>query len=623
MLKAWEIVRQPKLKTYLYTPLTRVRAELRNLGKEDVIPVFKSLYEEKFQGFITSTDILIVTSSKSDRRVNDVIRNYPLIPETMDVNEIFKTLKESNVLGAPVVKSISEPYFKGVITFRDIISTFLNLNIAPKAKHVVEIMKVDNIDEYITIAEERVNKVWSKFVYRGVPGLIVVRSFNERIPIGTVTLEDFINTGKWYFRREAEHMVSSITKVKRIMMRGTYVATPEVSVIQVAKVMVKQDVPIIPVINEKGFLIGIITIEDIAQAFIEKIVPKIIVPLPPVVVPIPKPITAQEQVMFEPTEKVLEQVLVTRKEPAFEIGIVAEDILKKEMPAIMINNSIEHVRKEMLKRKTNYLLVINDKDEILGFISKGNMLKAIGTRGPLWRRRIGERLFIDYVMTRSIPTVPRNAKLEDIALQMVSNEVDLVKVLDFDGSLLGFITKDNIVNALLKVGSRGLVENIMTPRRISIVHPHHSLHHAIARMKMFFLDALAVYDGKIRGIISENRLPFIAFEDAKTGIKSRRLIWIRKLVRGAERKGRYIKITPLLAIDATVRVKAYVNAKNDIKYAIELMNKFNVNGVPVVNDEGELLGIVCKNDVLRDLARSSRLMAEIEKKTKKERRMKV
>jgi len=76
-------------------------------------------------------------------------------------------------------------------------------------------------------------------------------------------------------------------------------------------------------------------------------------------------------------------------------------------------------------------------------------------------------------------------------------------------------------------------------------------------------------------------------------------------------------------MDLTVPVKAYVNVKNDIRYAIELMNKFDVNGIPVVDNEGSLLGIVCKNDILRDLARSSKVIAEIERKKKERRKIKA
>ncbi len=625
MLRVWEVTKQPRLRTYLNTLVTRVRSELRYYGIEDVIPVFTSPFNEKLEGFILPVDVLVVTSAKSDLTVKDVLRTHPLIPEFLDLEEAYNILKEFKVIGAPVVKSLEEPLFRGILSYRDIISTLLSMNIVPRATKAGEIMRIEDVENYIVTADERVNRVWSKLVYRGIPGLIVVRSLEKRIPIGTISVEDFINSGRWYFRREAEHVVVAPAKVKRIMMRGTYAATADVPITHIAKVMVEQKIPVLPVVNEKEEIVGIITIEDIAKAFIEGVVPGRIMPPIPAIppMPMPKPVTAEEQVIYIPSKQVLEEVMVARVQPSVEIGVTAEDILKKELPAITINDTIEHARREMLRRKANYLLVVNDRGDVIGYVSKGNMLKAIAIKGPLWRRRVYDRLFIDYVLTKTIPSVSKTSRIEDIAWQMVANEAEVVKVIDYDGSIVGYITKDNIVNALLKVESRGLVENIMTPKRVSVVHPHHSLHHVITRMRMFYLDALAVYDGVIRGVISENRLPFIALEDAKINVKSRRLIWVRKITKGAGRLGRYVKITPLLAIDLTVPVKAFVNIKNDIKYAIELMNKFDVNGIPVVNNEGELLGIICKNDILRDLARSSEAIAEAKRKVKEERRVKA
>jgi len=33
------------------------------------------------------------------------------------------------------------------------------------------------------------------------------------------------------------------------------------------------------------------------------------------------------------------------------------------------------------------------------------------------------------------------------------------------------------------------------------------------------------------------------------------------------------------------------------------MKRYNVDGIPVVDEEGVVKGIICKNDIIRDLAR--------------------
>ncbi|RLG82317.1 MAG: CBS domain-containing protein, partial [Thermoprotei archaeon] len=133
------------------------------------------------------------------------------------------------------------------------------------------------------------------------------------------------------------------------------------------------------------------------------------------------------------------------------------------------------------------------------------------------------------------------------------------------------------------------------------------------KMKTLYLDAITVFDGSnVLGVISTNRLPFIAFEDAKTGIKSRRLIWVRKLVRGAAKKGRYVKITPLLAIDAMVPYRKYIPPDTSVTRALDIMEEARLNGIPVVSMDGEIVSVVSKNDVLRELSRRAERLAKIE-----------
>ncbi len=323
----------------------------------------------------------------------------------------------------------------------------------------------------------------------------------------------------------------------------------------------------------------------------------------------------------------LRQVLVEKPQEVELAGIRAADIARPELPAITVNDTVEHARRMMIRYRTNYLLVVDDRGEIVGVVTKWSMLKAIGLKGPIWRRRVHDRYFIDYVMETEIPRVKANDSLEQVALKLTEAKAELAIVEDEEGRVIGFITKDDIVDAYARsMAGRARVENVMTPGRIGIVHPHHSLYHAVKKMQTFYLDALTVYDGaEILGVVSANRLPFVAYEDAVTGIKSRRLIWVRKLVKGAAKKGRYVKVTPLLVMDAMVPLRGvYVRTSDDVVKAIQLMKEHNVDGVPVVDEEGRVAGVVTKTDIVRELARTARLRAErglpvtVERREKKE-----
>ena len=382
--------------------------------------------------------------------------------------------------------------------------------------------------------------------------------------------------------------------------------------------MIENDFTLLPVVDEEGRVIGIVTQADVVRAYLEGGKPGR-APAKPAVKPIP--VSREERVVFYSESQLLQQVAVKGEEAYTVSGLRAADVARPELPAVTINDTVEHARREMLRRKTNYLLVIDEAGRIVGVVSKFDMLKAIALKGPIWRRRVYDKFFIDFVMNRNIPKVKADDAIEKVALEMLTNRSEVAIVEDEEGNIVGFVTKDDLVDAYARTQTgRLLVENIMMPGRMSVVHPHHSLAHAIRKMQSFMLDALTVFDGsRIIGVISANRLPFVAFEDAMRARKSRRLIWVRRIVKAGRRLARYVVVAPLLAVHAATPIREYVSPKDDVFKAIEVMKANNVDGVPVVDEEGRLLGTVTKNDILREMARHAEVAVRVAERVRQER----
>ncbi len=610
-MKVWEVARKPQVVVSGDTPATVVRAMLRD-SEEPIAVIVNNEKEMKYEGYVTWREVIQITSHYSHLRAKDIALDYPVAYKEDEVEEVIQRMREEKVYAVPVLDSPDNPRVIGVVSIADIVKGLMAAGFEPIAETVAEVMTTENLDDYITYQDERVNRVWSDLVYHGKLGKVVVRSKEEPVPVGLITLREFVATGRWFFHRESERGLKSIAKVRTIMLRGAPVATPETPVEYAAKIMVENDFPILPVIDEEtGKLIGVLTIYDVARAYVEGAKPGRVKPAKKALLPIE--VRPEERVTYTTTGTILQQVLVTKPPVETLAGISAASIARPELPAVTINDTIEHARKMMLRYRTNYLLVVDEKGQIIGVVTKWGMLKAIGLKGPIWKRRVHDRYFIDYVMDTDIPRVKADDSIEKVALLMAQSKAEVAIVEDEKGQPIGFITKDDIVEAYERhMAGRAKVENIMTPGRIGIVHPHHSLYHAVKKMKTFYLDALTVYDGsQILGVVSANRLPFVAYEDAVTGTKSRRLIWVRKLVRGAARKGRYVKVTPLLVVDAMVPLRnVYVKTSDDVVKAIELMNQYNVDGVPVVDEEGKVIGVVTKTDIIRELARTAKLRIE-------------
>ncbi len=624
-MKIWEVARKPRVIVLGDVPATLVRSRLRD-DEEPIAVIVEDEKSMKFKGYLTWREVVQITSHYSNLRAIDIALDHPVAYKDEDIEEVVKKMYEEKVYALPVLDSPDNPTVVGVVSIADIVRALRAGGYTPIAETVAEVMTTDNLDEYIVTQDERINKVWSDLVYHGKLAKIVVRSRDEAIPVGIVSLKEFVETSRWFFHRESERGLKSIAKVRRIMLRGVPAATPETPIEYAAKIMVENDYPLLPVIDEEtGKLVGILTLYDVARAYIEGAKPGRVRPAKRAVLPIE--VKPEERVTYVATQQVIQQVLVARPQVEVLAGLRAADIALTELPAVTVNDTVEHARRMMLRHKTNYLLVVNDKGEVVGVVTKWSMLRAIGLKGPIWKRRVHDRYFIDYIMDTEVPRVKADESIEQVALKMAEAKAEVAIVVDENNRPLGFITKDVIVDVYSKqFAGRAKVENVMTPGRIGIVHPHHSLYHAVKKMQTFYLDALTVYDGsRIIGVVSANRLPFVAYEDAVTGVKSRRLIWVRKLVRGAARKGRYVKVTPLLVMDAMVPLRnVYVKTSDDVVKAIELMKEHNVDGIPVVDEEGRVVGVVTKTDIVRELARTARIRIErglplvIQKKERKE-----
>ncbi len=604
-LKVWEVAREPQAKVLPRTPLTTARALFRRT-EERIIPIIKDEKTGKLYGFLTRIEAIIPTSTKSNLRVADVAREHPQLKIDDDIDKAVKLMEEFRTDAAPVVDD--DDRLVGVITYRDIIKSFLFRGLRPLAETVGEAMTVKNLDQYIITPDERINRVWSKFVFKGIPGLVVVRSKEEPVPIGVITPFDLIRKGRWRFHREIEAgKITTPAKVKRIMTRGAVVATPDTPIEQAAKVMVENDFSILPVVDEDGRVIGILTQADVVRVYMKGAKPGRVAVKP---LPMPKPVEAEERATYRSEQQLLTEVVPREREvPYAPMGVTAREAMREELPAITINDTVEHARREMLRRKTDYLLVLDEAGRIVGVVSKWNMLKAIALKGPIWRRRVYDKFFIDYVMSKVVPRVKEDEPLENVALKMLSNNAEVVIVEDKNGNTIGFITKDDLIDAYAKhhVG-KVFVKDLVVPRKLSTVHPHHSLAHVINKMQTLHLDAVTVAEGNIvHGVVSANRLPFVALEDSLVARKSRRLIWVRRLLKAGPKKARYVKVMPLVAADAMVSVKRTLKPEDNILDAIQAFKEEGVDGLPVIDSNGNLVGTVSKNSILREMARHAQV----------------
>lgn len=614
-MRVWEVMSRDSPTATIDTKITRARALLRKSDRRIVV-VLRDPVSRRMEGYVLRRDVITVTSAKSDKVLREVLREFPYALPDQDIEEVLPEMINHNIYEVPVIRDEVTREYLGSISARDIIKALISAGYRPKALVANEIMTVDNLERYILPQSERITKAWPRLVKGEVPAIIVVRSSDNRRPVGILTPKDLIDSGRWYFRRESEKPLANPPRLRRIMKRGVMVARPDTPVEDIARMMVENDFTVVPVIDEKGFVIGVVTQFDVIRAYLEGAKPlRKRIPA----APMPIVIEREEMPVYASRGTILQQV-VRETAPVKVSGLTAREAALEEIPVVKITDTVEHALKTMLRFKVNHVLVVDENGRVVGSVSKRSMLHAIGIRGPLWRRRTIEREFIKEIINENLPIVYEDTPIEDVARRMVESDSEIALVVNRRGELVGIVTKDTLVEAFMRTAPEDLkVANLMAPRKIALVHPHHSLAHAVKKLKAFYLDALAVVDGKdIKGVVSVSHLPFMALEDSRVASRSKRLIWVRKLVKGGRKAGRYVKISPFLVEDVMIPIKEHVRVSESVKNAIEVMLERGVDGVPVVDEEGNPIGVICKLDVVRELARSAPM-----KKVEKIREVKV
>ncbi|RLF18229.1 MAG: CBS domain-containing protein [Thermoprotei archaeon] len=590
-MKVWEVMERDYPKVTLRTKILEAKALMKRTGTR-ILPVLRDLYDGVFEGFLTRYDVIKVTSLISDARAVDFMRIHPVLYLDMDIDEAAKVMVESGLKALPVLKSPQEPICVGTLSLRDLLRALISLGYSPKAKSINEVYT----PEYVGVdADERINRVWAKFVEDHVPAVLVFKG--DRL-WGIITPKDLVDQRAWMFHREAEGKLPTPGKVKRFMTRGVVVAQVNMPVDEVAKFMVEHDFSLLPVVDDEGRVMGVVTQEDVVRAYLWGGKPS----MEPVPVFAPAPPLVVET--YQASRSMLQQVLVS-KPIAAASRIKVSDVMDKELCVVKARDTIARARRLMLKTGKTHLLVDDGSGRIIGYVSRRGILRALTVKGPLWRRRARDPEFLEMIATFNPPVVSPDASIEEAAALMLYHNVDALLVKEGE-SLLGMLTKNDLAREYMQsMAGRAFVENLMHPGRMGVVTRHHSMGHVVRVMEMNYLDALVVADGERPiGLISENKMIFTPLEGRYGGIKRRRILWVRKLERAGRKMGRYVKVTPLLAEDFMVEPPPPVSPRVDVVEALRIMFEHDVDGVPVV-DQDRLVGIITKSDVIRELARSS------------------
>ncbi|MEM0173351.1 MAG: CBS domain-containing protein [Sulfolobaceae archaeon] len=265
-------------------------------------------------------------------------------------------------------------------------------------------MKVKEIMETnppVVSEDDKVIDALKKVNDRGI-GRVIVEG-NGKI-VGLISTRDFLTVLATHCNEmcsKEELAKIGEFKVGSIMSLNPITVSEEDEVIEAINIMVARNFGSLPVINNKGKPVGIVTERDLLLMYRD-----------------------------------MERIFPVNK------------FMTKKVTFTYPDNKVIHGIKQMIRRGFRRLPVVNNENKVIGIFTAADavklMAKAIIKQSPelIFQKNIGE------VMTREIITVSPESSINDAAMILLTKSVGSLLILDRENRIEGIITERDMLIAL-------------------------------------------------------------------------------------------------------------------------------------------------------------------------------
>ncbi|MGQ9759698.1 MAG: CBS domain-containing protein [Candidatus Methanomethylicaceae archaeon] len=266
-------------------------------------------------------------------------------------------------------------------------------------------------------------------------------------------------------------------------------------------------------------------------------------------------------------------------------------------PVIVINgiNTLAYARNLMLKEKVSRLVVV-DGTRPIGTITRRDIVKRL--RDYKMRQRDFDSILVNEIMRTPVTTINEDATISEAAKKMVSANIRGLPVVDRQGALLGIITKTDLTKHFAEnIKGKYIVRDLCQSENLPIVHRQHTVYRVIDILEESNVDRVIVVENERPiGIITETDLSFIS--PPKTG---------NTFLKGSRKESEEISSARFYLIpvaeDFMTPDPIVVRASEDARKAAAMLINNGIGGMPVVDENGTLLGLITKFDFVKVLAR--------------------
>ncbi|MFQ5970296.1 MAG: CBS domain-containing protein [Nitrososphaerales archaeon] len=278
------------------------------------------------------------------------------------------------------------------------------------------------------------------------------------------------------------------------------------------------------------------------------------------------------------------------------LQLKAKDVSNKAIK-LEPDKTLYDARNAMLRYNISRVVIAKDSKPV-GIITEKDIARFLYRH--VARRRLNE-IRLDEVMSTNLITVDEQSDLNICAKLMIDKEISSLIVVDSKGDLKGIFTKSDLMSVYaINYAGRNLVEDYMT-KPVFTVEPDETTHMVLLIMVNNKVSRVVVVrNQKPVGIITgRDLLPMSALFGPDT-YEIMREVFVR------HREEQIMVPSGIsalfLARDVMRHDPITITNDSDLAEAAQIMARNRISGLPVVDSNSNLVGIVTKTDVVRALA---------------------
>ncbi len=277
--------------------------------------------------------------------------------------------------------------------------------------------------------------------------------------------------------------------------------------------------------------------------------------------------------------------------------MLVKDIMSEDVHYIHVPGNRSHAMELMREKNVSGLPVVkNGTKKLVGIITRSDLVKNPDE----------EQLAL--IMTRDIITTTPQEDINEVANKMLINEIRRIPVVD-EGELIGLVTASDIINkALWKMDINDPAEKYMI-KNIPTTWERTPLNIAFEIMRFFNLRVLLALnkDGKLSGILTET--DFIeeseiisekTVHNTSVGTEGDKWSWDSKNVLYVIKN--HLQFSDKEVKDVAATDLVIVTTKTSVKECANKMRQKNIEQIPVIDVEGELVGLVRATDLIKAIS---------------------